>query len=1131
MGKSKEQAQVVESFVRLFLEGDDREVDRCFAQNPELRDELEHKARIINSLREGLQDEVWQGRRIGEYVILEELGRGGMGIVFLAIQPSLDRYVALKILPGGIVLDTRMIQRFRSEAKIIARFNQPNIVPIYSTGEDQGVYYIAMGYVPGVSLNKVIELLGKVPSADIDAAIVRDIIGKAPSAIRTGGSSRGGIFAERPDTFWKKSYVEFVVAIATEIADALAYAHRNGIYHGDLKPSNIIMSSTGVPVVADFGLSVEAGLKGESQSLQLGGTVPYMAPEQIEGHEINAQTDVWSFGVVMYELLTLRHPFEGGAASRTMHRVLTHEPRLMRRLNRAIPRNLEAIVSKCLEKDTNDRYESIPDACKDISDFLGAKPTKAKPVGAAVRMKRWIKRHPAEAALCFVLGAVMLLAGLAVLDWRLVGNRINLANSYRDGEQHDRALILYDKVERLLAWWPLSKHRLGKVLPGKAKAYLGMAELRSMEADYDKAAEYFLMAEGIVSARPKLFNKYFSSKLQGKIGDLCLTIGQHEKAAERYEKVLKLGHEDAWALWRLVGVANDHKDYDKALSYLKRLEELTPWASNVYSEIGRVWAIKGDQGKVIYYLEKALELDPENSSILTSLALGLQLRGSFEETLQYLERLQSVRPMDPYPPWMIGGIWSQLGNQEEAIKYYSRALELDPHHQGSLWAMYYTATDRNSYDEAMGYLERLKSLLPRSQRVRVATAELFRSKGELNEAMSLYREALEIDTGFVDVLKPLASLCFEQGEYGQAIDYMKRLMLKRPADRDASFFIGKALEAKGEYQQAVDQYKSLLQDNPDDVDTLYTLAEVAYERGFYDDAMESLVRLETLIPTESSVHSDMAKVWIAKGERLEAMSSYKRALRLNPNDPSLLWSVVELAIRESMHDEALDCLTVLGQTSPKDKYVSYEIANIYTAKGDYKDAVYHYKKTLELDPRDTGTLWALTSLGMQRGLYDEALGYVNQIKAIVPTEKAVDITLGNILMSKGEFEKASEHYQRALEVDPEGNDVLHGLASAAYSQGLYGEALQYLRRLKELAPKDTYVLLYLGKCASRMGTLDEAMGYLREALLLTPADVEIREEVVFILQKKGLREDEARSYLGSMGFDENQIGSVMTMMN
>src|SRR5438034_3655236 len=301
-------------------------------------------------------------RQIGDYEILEELGRGGLGVVYKARHRALGRDVALKMLLGGQFAGPDYLQRFQAEARAVAQLTHPHIVQLYDSGEYRGQPCFAMEFVEGGSLSDRLE--GK-PQPPAQAAQ------------------------------WLST-----------LARTVHYAHERGIVHRDLKPSNVLLTRDGQLKVCDFGVAKHLdGSELKTQTGQLVGTPEYMAPEQAGGH---AQTtgpaaDVYSLGAILYALLTGRPPFQGAAALETLEQVRTREPVSPSRLQPGVPRDLGTICLKCLEKEPHRRYASAAALADDLDQFLGGKSIQARPAGPLERGWKWSRRRPALAALLLVL--------------------------------------------------------------------------------------------------------------------------------------------------------------------------------------------------------------------------------------------------------------------------------------------------------------------------------------------------------------------------------------------------------------------------------------------------------------------------------------------------------------------------------------------------------------------------------------------------------------------------------------------------------------------------------------------------------------------------------------------------------
>lgn len=323
------------------------------------------------------------GRRVmlksfGDYEVLSEIARGGMGVVYRARQTRLNRVVAVKMILQGQLASDGDIQRFYSEAEAAARLEHPGIVPIYEVGEHDGQHYFSMGFVDGESL--------------------ADRVRRGPLAAREAAS------------------------LVRDVAEAIEYAHQHGIVHRDLKPGNILLTRDGYPRVTDFGLAKaiehDSGLTASGQVL---GTPSYMPPEQAAGRirDVGPLSDLYSLGAVLYCLLVGRPPFQGVTVMETLKHVVESPPVSPRMLNPSVDRDLETICLKCLEKTPEDRLASAGELAEELRRYLAGEPIRSRPVNAATRLWRWCKRKPLAAALV----AAVVVLGVAI------GAGVSLAKS------------------------------------------------------------------------------------------------------------------------------------------------------------------------------------------------------------------------------------------------------------------------------------------------------------------------------------------------------------------------------------------------------------------------------------------------------------------------------------------------------------------------------------------------------------------------------------------------------------------------------------------------------------------------------------------------------------------------------
>jgi WD40 repeat protein len=332
------------------------------------------------------------GRAFGDFVIQEELGRGGMGVVYLAHQQSLNRRVALKVMASGLTLSRRHVERFRREAAATAQLRHPAIVSVHSLTEVDGTFALAMDFVAGRNLADMLDDL-RLANGD-NATTVEGSLGLAP----------------------EKGYVAECAMFVAHLASALAVAHQANVVHRDLKPRNLMLDDRRQVRLLDFGLAKSLGEGSISMSGEITGTAHYMSPEQTLAKrvEVDHRADIWSLGVILYEMLTLRRPFDGKNLQQIVYEICFKEPVSPQRRNHRVPRDLVTICQKALEKDPNKRYQTAAELEADLLRFLRWEPVHAKPAGAWTRTAKWMRRHRTETA----IAGVLLVAAVGALGYQ-----------------------------------------------------------------------------------------------------------------------------------------------------------------------------------------------------------------------------------------------------------------------------------------------------------------------------------------------------------------------------------------------------------------------------------------------------------------------------------------------------------------------------------------------------------------------------------------------------------------------------------------------------------------------------------------------------------------------------------------
>ena len=637
------------------------DVDRLAAEHPDLAEELRsyvESLQVLHQMTTGLRPESAQpqaptatgrAKRLGDYEIIREVGRGGMGVVYEARQLSLNRQVALKVLPFAAMLDERQIARFRTEAQAAAQLHHPNIVPVHAVGQERGVHYFAMQFIAGQSLEHAIDELRGVASPEeptLSTSQLAEQVKTKPRPQREYDTAVESAFSTRVSTR-SRTYCHSVARLMLQAADALDHAHQLGVIHRDVKPSNLLLDRSGKLWITDFGLARIQSDSGVTISGDIVGTIRYMSPEQAAGDSalVDARTDVYALGATLYELLTLRPAHIGNGRQEILRHIELVEPASPRSLNPSVPFDLETITLRALSKARDERYPTARALADDLRRFLNGEPTQARRPTAADRAAKWALRHRkivALAATFLVLltcvsatSALMIAQGERRTKEALEAseaNRLRAEEHYQQARQVvDRFGGIANELARLPGAEPLRRSLLNDTLEYYrqfiARAQ-GDAQLASeMAGAYHKSA---VIAEAIGDRDDAI--KYCNQSL-------ALFAKLTAKSPD--DETLQARQANAYnSLGLLLGATGKSQDaleaYAKAIALQQAIADRQPGAEEPEQALAETYSNLGlQQGKLdnkpaarkalaasIRLLNQLLEAKPSDVDLRHDLAIG-----------------------------------------------------------------------------------------------------------------------------------------------------------------------------------------------------------------------------------------------------------------------------------------------------------------------------------------------------------------------------------------------------------------------------------------------------------------------------------------------------------------------------
>ncbi len=745
-----------------------------------------------------------------DFTVVREIGRGGMGVVFEATQPELDRTVALKILHPHLHLDPAAAERFRREAQTAGSLQHPGIAQVYATGVWDGRQFLAMEFIDGAPLDRVLGVLrthavGSL-GADSIAEAFRAAAGKQLVAPPSAGPGYAGDVARR----------------VAEVADALECAHRSNIVHRDVKPSNVMLRADGRAVLNDFGLARREDLPGMTQSGTFAGTPFYTSPEQAAGRpDVDARADVFSLGATLYELLTLRLPFQAGSSAEVLQAIQHREAPDPRRLNRGLPRDIVAIVQKALEKDRARRYQSAAELAADLRAFADRRPVSAQPIGWVGRTTRWARRQPWQASL-----AVTLLLGgptVALLGYRIWADRRTVAIAEREArrvEADQEVLGGYVAIgQRNYSTAGAHFGRALELRPVDPEAWVGAAlvaidggdaAMRGFLEALERAPEQVSANRGVRRSRANVLLELGRTdaaerefEALGQPTDwmesfLLGTRSLHD-AMRRYDR---RGAEAAYRLlldaavgapvarpsvhYSLAVAAGEARNEDGARRVARAMQRLWPDSLATWSGSGLALHHCDPEAAVAAY-RRALEISPAMPGLQNNLGNALSALGRSDEAMAAYRAAIAAAPTYSMPRANLGRMLFYRGEIETALEQFRIAVECEP---GSVLAQHYLVWSLRRlerFDEAVRAARAGVAATPDMMMLRRDLANALHERGaegDSAESFEVVREALEIEPADLDTWELLGDLRLETGDLAGGIEaYRERVV--RAADPQA----------------------------------------------------------------------------------------------------------------------------------------------------------------------------------------------------------------------------------------------------------------------------------------------------------------------------------------------------------
>jgi serine/threonine-protein kinase len=835
----------------------------------------------------------------GDYELLEEIARGGMGVVYRARQRSLDRVVALKMIGSGELATAAEVQRFQAEAEAAASLDHPHIVPLYEIGAHQGRHYFTMKLIEGPSLAQ---------------ALAQDLWSVAG-----------------------KDTPRQAAALLAQVARAVHHAHQHGVLHRDLKPANILLDRQGEPHVTDFGLAKRLDVDGRlTQSGALVGTPNYLAPEQaVSARRLTTAADIWSLGTILYELLTGRPPFAGASVLETLEQVCQREPTPPRQLQPRLPRDLETICLKCLQKEPDQRYASAAALADDLERFLRGDAVQACPPSAWYRLRKFARRHKVGLAVAaLVLVVVVVLA--AGIGWNV---RDRAARDAALGSEVNRALTEAEQLQEQ-ARWPEAlaaarraqgllatgtghealRQRVGELLADvqmvlnleEAHSWSpeGLVNLQKENDGYERAfREYGIDVDAldIAVAAERIQGRAIRRELTGVLDAWSYVRQRLKQGGKDGARLLEIARQADPDPWRNRLRAAWERQDRQALVELADSEEMlaqpVPTVDLLGDALMKVRAWK----EGVAFLDKVRRRHPDDFWINFNLAYCLTnlQPPQWDEGCRYYTAAVALRPENVMAHNNLGNALLNKGRPEEAIAECREAIRLKKDWPESHLTLGRALDARGQLDGAIAECREAIRLNKDHAMAHNNLGFNLARKGQLEEAVRELKEAIRLDrtlalahnnlvnalvqrgdlAGASATLQDLGNALRDQGDLPGANAAFQRASALKAEPATAHVTLGHTLYDKGDLPGAIAAFRRAIALKEDYAEAHYSLGNAVRDNGDLPGAVAAFRRAIALKDDFAEAHCNLGHALRQQGEFRQALVELRRGHELGSRNP------------------------------------------------------------------------------------------------------------------------------------------------------------------------------------------------------------------------------------------------------
>ena len=920
---------IVAEYVERLNLGDEIRPDEVLSEHPDLAAEiLDHLECFLDLASRPSADDNHPLGTLGDYTLRRQIGRGGMGVVYEAWENSIDRAVALKVLPAGVAADSTATTRFMREAQAAGKLNHQNVVAVYSMGITQQTPYYAMEFVEGETLAQI---LARTKDAEPD------------SETRFGPKDQVGYFAALANAF-------------ADVADGLQHAHSRGVTHRDIKPSNLILDQDGRLRILDFGLARLEGHESLTLSGDFVGTPLYMSPEQARRKKVpvDHRTDVYSLGATMYEATCGRPPFRGKDHVDTLSQIIERDPSEPRKVNPRVPKDLETIVLKCLRKDSGDRYGTAEALGQDLRRFVRGDAVEAKPEARHERVLRYVRRRAWPVGISFTfLILIVALAG----QWQRIflANQAERQQRYRE-EVEAAVLDLYAGITYEGSWQSATDSQAESasisavLVPRTAEVDAALKRLENIHEEYPQHPDaLYHLARGRLLLRNSAAARSAIEELRREHpsftplawldpgadtsrrsqGSLVGAWIQADTKLRAYE-----WREAASALDRIVRGTRNQAQFVAGAGIESRLARgYARWKSGALQE-----------ALVDFGVVQSWMPDAEQPVLL--MGMVYQRLGETDVAARLFEDLYTRSDAQDATAMRIANSYSRLGAHDLAHQWIERLRNEDSRDRLKIRNNRFLSTE-----ESLTLAERLVQRNPEDRRLRCDLAIIYARLGRHAEADEQLHAVQNDAVPFEGLELTRGCVLLHAGHVAEATQIFVREAARRPGDTKLRLAIGEALHFGGHHEEAIDWFRAAIEITPSIVGARIRLGHALMRLRRFDEAKATLIEATRLAPNSAETHYASGKLYFIWDKFGAAETAFDRALSIHPENLHALVEAGANHIWQNRLDDAEELLQRALRLDPDWYGAHFVYSKIPYRRGDVEKTVEHLERAVRLAPR------------------------------------------------------------------------------------------------------------------------------------------------------------------------------------